>query len=48
MKWKIKGSSELKLTFRPALKKSGNGFRSYVKKRELLLRGLIAIPTCFR
>ena len=48
VKWNCSGSSVLKLTFNPTLKKSGNGFRSYARKRLLLLNGLIAIPICFR
>ena len=48
VKWNWRGSSVLKETFNPVLKKSGNGFLSYVKKRALLLKGLIAMPICFR
>ena len=48
VKWNWSGSSVLKLTLSPILKKSGNGLRSYVKKSELLLSGLIAMPICFR
>lgn len=35
-------------TLRPTRKKSLNGFRSYVKKRALLLSGLMARPICLR
>ena len=48
VKWNCNGSSVLKLTFNPTLKKSGNGLRSYVRNRLLLLRGLIATPICLR
>ena len=48
VKWNCSGSSVLKLTFKPTLKKSGRGFRSYVKNNALLLRGLIARPICLR
>jgi hypothetical protein len=48
VKWNWSGPSVLKLTFNPVLKKSGNGFLSYIKNNALLLRGLIAIPICLR
>ena len=48
MKWNCNGSSVLKLTFKPILKKSGRGFLSYVKKSALLLNGLMAKPICLR
>lgn len=48
VKWNCNGSSVLRLMFSPVLKKSGNGFLSYVKKSALLLSGLIAMPICFR
>ena len=48
VKWNCNGSSVLKLTFNPTLKNSGNGFRSYVRNKELLLSGLMAMPICLR
>jgi hypothetical protein len=48
VKWNCSGSSVLRLTLSPALKKSGNGFRSYVRKSALLLSGLMAMPICLR
>lgn len=35
-------------TFNPVLKKSLNGFLSYVKNKALLLNGDIANPICLR
>lgn len=43
VKWNCKGSSVLRLTFNPVLKKLGKGFLSYVKKSALLDNGDIAI-----
>ena len=48
VKWNCRGSSVLKLTFKPTLKKSGSGFRSYVRNNALLLSGDMAKPICFR
>lgn len=48
VKWNCSGSSVLKLTFKPVLKKLGSGFRSYDKNRALLESGLMAMPICLR
>ena len=48
VKWNCSGSSVLRLTFKPTLKKSGSGFRSYVRNNALLLSGDMAKPICFR